>query len=113
MATITTPPARRTVRQFNIVEVRLRAGDLEFLTQCLDSSGDLVEVVSCSVQASTARGVRYRADGGIEAFSIIDPNHAATSPVNAYNAFVNAAGGFAAKAAALEAWAQSVGLLPT
>lgn len=114
MAIIAAPPARRTIREFVIVRVVLAPGpELEAVVEARDSNGDSIIRHEVEVRPASARGIRYTAAGGIESFAIENPAHAATDPAAAFAAFSGAAGGFNAKAAALETWLQGVGLLPS
>jgi len=112
MISVANPPARRTVKEFEIVEVRLRAGALYAVIEARDSAGAVVGTFAMMINAGWGTGVRYTADGGVEGFRKDD---ASITLAAAFNAFANAAGGFAAKAAALEAWAAAAprGLVPS
>lgn len=109
MATIANPPARRSVKTFNVVAARFSVGHALVQIQALDSSGDEVMSMAAEIRPTIAQGIRYRADGGVELFSTTAA--AATQPAAAAAAFSGAT--IAVRLAALETWLQSVGLLPT
>lgn len=113
MATIAAPPVRRAVREYVVKRLSVEAGPLlTIVVDALDSGGAMVARFVLDIRTDRAGGLRYAADGGVEEFTQTNPAHAATDPAAAFTAFMGAAGGFPTKAAALESWMQSVGLLP-
>jgi len=111
MATASSPATRSTINTFDITDVHLSAGAVDADVTFKDTAGRAIGSFRVQVRAGSGIGLRYAADGSVEGYT---RNDASITVAGAFNAFASAAGGFAAKAAALEVWMQNASraLLP-
>jgi len=108
--TVSSPPSRPTVNQFEITDVKLSAGAIDATVEVRTGTTPL-RTFTVQVRAGFGIGLRYASSGGdVEGYT---RTHASITVAAAFGAFANTAGGFGAKAAALETWLQSVQLLPS
>lgn len=107
--TVNSPPPRVTANEFEISDVHLSAGMLEATVQVRASSAH-AGAYTLQVRQGEGTGLQYAANGDVIRFT---RTAADITLGGAFNSFANQAGGFGARAAALEAWLQSRQLLPT
>lgn len=106
--TATTAPARPVINTFEAVEVIFSPGACDTVYE-VRSGATLHRRMTVQVRAGNGVGLRYTASGDVESFRRVD---AAITVANCFTTFAGAAGGFAAKAAALEGWHQARQLVP-
>jgi hypothetical protein len=107
--TVASPPPRQTPNEFEISDVHLSAGALEVTVQ-VRTTGKSFAAYTLQVRQGSGSGLRYSDTGEVERFG---REGADITLGGAFNSFASQAGGFGARAAALEAWLQSRQLLPT
>jgi hypothetical protein len=108
--TISSPPARPTVNQFEITDVKVSAGAVDATVEVRCGSTPMRTFV-VQVRAGSGIGLRYAASGGdVEGYTRTAGSIAVGA---AFTAFAGASGGFGSKASALETWLQGQQLLPS